>query len=910
MNDMTTTQRLAVDVRQIGQFIGALFPYASDDTFVSLRAFYSDHATAFIRPSLAARDILLAAAIKAAQEAADDPRPAVFCPPVCTFKVMTSARGSDLADGLSLSIEIDQGNTVKVRQKLEHLLGPCTVVVKSGGEWTDPETGEVFPKLHLHWRLSEPTRCAEDHGRLRHARDMASALGGGDPTGVAIVHPLRWPGSWHRKAAPRLTTIMDINSANQIHLEDALDRLTDAIEQEGMASVTRPVSGDPEADVFHVTSALMAIPNGGECQPYETWIKVAYATCRAVGSAGGFPLFEEWSAKSDKFDANETSAVWARIQATASGKGAGAGTLFYMAKAAGWTDPRKRGGPPPPASPTDYGKVTSKPRKARVILDVAPVSMPAVNADDAAKSPLPVIQVTAGQLHTMATQGERALCDPRMQVFQRGKLLVQPVTIAVPASDDRTTTSAGLSELTLPATIDRLSQAAEWVKWNARAKELRPTDPPPMVASIILARAGKWTVPSIAGVVTTPTLRADGSVLCKPGYDAATRLFYVADPDLIVPPVMDKPSEDDAGAALKLLKGLLVNFPLVTEVDRAVALSGMITPVVRGCMSVAPMHGIKASAAASGKSYLADTISHIANGRPCPVIAAAGGGGGANDAETEKRLVGLLLAGVPLINIDNVNGPLGSDLLCQAIERPIVQVRPLGGSEMVEIESRSSFMCNGNGISITSDTVRRTVIAELDANMERPELRTFDFSPCARILADRGAYIMACITIVRAYMRAGKPGALPQLASFGQWSDLVRSALVWLGCADPCDSMESVRKEDPELSELRELLGAWISDVGLGTFTAREVASLATDILPPPNPNRDLQRPVLHDILLRIAGHRNEINARRFGEWLGRYKGRIATIYSGGDDRPRSLRLTQSEKPNRDGVALWSVIVK
>ena len=38
---------------------------------------------------------------------------------------------------------------------------------RQGGEWTDPETGEVFPKLHLHWRLSEPTREAADHAILK-----------------------------------------------------------------------------------------------------------------------------------------------------------------------------------------------------------------------------------------------------------------------------------------------------------------------------------------------------------------------------------------------------------------------------------------------------------------------------------------------------------------------------------------------------------------------------------------------------------------------------------------------------------------------------------------------------------------------------------------------------------------------
>ena len=100
---------------------------------------------------------------------------------------------------------------------------------------------------------------------------------------------------------------------------------------------------------------------------------------------------------------------------------------------------------------------------------------------------------------------------------------------------------------------------------------------------------------------------------------------------------------------------------------------------------MAPLHAFRASTAGTGKSYLADLVSLIATGRPCPVMAVA-----EKDDETEKRLIGLLLAGFPIVSLDNVNGELGGDLLCQAIERPLIRARPLGGSDIVEIENRAS----------------------------------------------------------------------------------------------------------------------------------------------------------------------------------------------------------------------------
>jgi hypothetical protein len=82
------------------------------------------------------------------------------------------------------------------------LLGPATLVVRSGGSWIDDQSGEVQDKLHLHWRLTEPTRDSATHAALKRARALAAALVGGDRSNAPTVHPIRWPGSWHRKDRP------------------------------------------------------------------------------------------------------------------------------------------------------------------------------------------------------------------------------------------------------------------------------------------------------------------------------------------------------------------------------------------------------------------------------------------------------------------------------------------------------------------------------------------------------------------------------------------------------------------------------------------------------------------------------------------------------------------------------------
>jgi hypothetical protein len=157
--------------------------------------------------------------------------------------------------------------------------------------------------------------------------------------------------------------------------------------------------------------------------------------------------------------------------------------------------------------------------------------------------------------------------------------------------------------------------------------------------------------------------------------------------------------------------------------------------------------------------------------------------------------------------------------------------------------------------------------------MERPEERQFTFDPVQRVINDRGIYVSACLTIVRAHLLAGCPEKLPQLASFGAWSDLVRSALVWLGCADPAQSIQEVRRSDPVLDTLRQVLDAWRRCFGQKGQTARNVASAVAGFDPNAPDGDDLL--ALRAALVPVAAERGQIDATKLGYWLRKNKDRI-----------------------------------
>ena len=484
----------------------------------------------------------------------------------------------------------------------------------------------------------------------------------------------------------------------------------------------------------------------------------------------------------------------------------------------------------------------------------------------------PVIHVIGGKLDEQATAAEEALLRAHAPFYTYGQEICRPVIDEVEATKGRTTKVARLASATPDMLRDHLCRVARWVKFDARKGSLFQIDPPHDVAKIMLSRDGEWKFPKIVGVITTPTIRPDGSLLTDAGYDEATRLLLLEPPAL--PPMPTEPTKEDAEKALKLLEALLEEFPFDNKASESVALSALITPVCMGAMPVAPMHIANAPMPGTGKSYLFDIVSAIALGRICPVISA----GGSVD-ETEKRLSAALMKGQTLISIDNLNGELAGEALCQLIERPVVELRVLGQSKMSTIETRRFITANGNNIRVVDDVARRTVVIMLDANNERPETRQFEKRPFDIVLADRGKYIAAVLTIVRAYIVAGCPQPAPVLASFEDWSRLVRSSLIWLGKADPVATMEAARADDPQLEALRAVVVAWKSVIGEVPVLTKELKQHAERMEQVTGGigETSFQRvnQALFDALMTATEGHREIDSAKLGRWLGRQKGKI-----------------------------------
>lgn len=488
-------------------------------------------------------------------------------------------------------------------------------------------------------------------------------------------------------------------------------------------------------------------------------------------------------------------------------------------------------------------------------LDLKPGAASRTTASVAA-GPKPVIRLGVN-LTITAEETEKAILASGLPLFRRDTILVQPVILK-----DGETRTGKLEPVSVPLMRSFMDRAADFEKFDSRAKDYIPAKPPAEIAELILDRTGQWPFPTANGMLMTPSMRADGSLILAPGYDAATGLCLVDPPPL--PVIPDDPTMAQAKAALELLTDLLKGFPFAgadINENLSVALSGLITAVIRPALGRVPLHAITSPDIGSGKSYFVHCCAMLATGFRAPVITT-----GKDEQEMEKRLAAALIDGSPLILVDNVSGMLKSDFLCVAIEQPRIKIRPLGQTRTVEVEPVNTIYTTGNNLQIGGDLVRRTLMCRLDPKMENPWERNFATRPLALIKRNRGKYIAAVLTICRAHRLAAEP-IDPPLASFEEWSDTVRSALTWLGCADPVITIAALRENDPERDEFKQIIVVWERFFALNSeVTAAGVTELANE--------RDSTgapvRPDLFRALMAAAGDRGgaNVNARRLGNWL------------------------------------------
>ena len=336
-----------------------------------------------------------------------------------------------------------------------------------------------------------------------------------------------------------------------------------------------------------------------------------------------------------------------------------------------------------------------------------------------------------------------------------------------------------------PSLRERLTRVAIWVKPSTTrdgVQEHRIVHPPGWCVNAVHAR-GYWPgIRALGAVVEYPTIRPDGEILTRQGYDAQTGLYYA--PAGRVDDVPGNPSSRDIRAAIAALDEVICDFPFESDAHRSGWFAALLTPLARFSFAgPSPLFLADANVRAAGKTLLIETIGYLITGRPMTVSTFTG-----DQDEMRKRITALAIAGDRLVLLDNLTGQIRNPVLDAALTSETWQDRLLGVNRTISAPMLMVWYASGNNCSLFSDTARRTCRIRLESPEENPERRDNFRHPdlVGWVQANRPRLLAAALTILRGFHSAGRPDqGLAAWGSYAGWSGMVRNAVDWAGLSDP-----------------------------------------------------------------------------------------------------------------------------
>jgi hypothetical protein len=331
-----------------------------------------------------------------------------------------------------------------------------------------------------------------------------------------------------------------------------------------------------------------------------------------------------------------------------------------------------------------------------------------------------------------------------------------------------------------------LSRVAKWTRGSKRVH-------PPSGVVKALVDKGNWPhVRSIRSVVPFPPIMSNGYIPYHPGYNQLARIFFT--PDNLRFRVPERPTQSDAQEAAQVLLDLVCDFPFLSPPHASAWIAGLLGPITRFAHNGnIPLVLVQANSPRVGKTTLVKVISHILLGEECPVVTHSH-----SETEERKRILSYLRTGRNMILVDNVVGQFGGATINALATSRFFEDRILGQTKILQVPNDTVWFITGNNMTLAPDTAERCLNVRLHTSDERPHLRSGFRYPELLTTAHqyRDRLLSAALTLVRAYIVAGKPRVeMEPWGGFESWSHLVRGALIWSGLPDPAITRHELEEE-------------------------------------------------------------------------------------------------------------------
>jgi len=263
---------------------------------------------------------------------------------------------------------------------------------------------------------------------------------------------------------------------------------------------------------------------------------------------------------------------------------------------------------------------------------------------------------------------------------------------------------------------------------------------------------------------------------------------------------------------------------------------------------------------------------------------------GRDEDEWRKRITAKLLQGPPFIVIDNVRSRLDSAALSAALTTQVWEDRVLGQSRTIALPITCVWIATANNPALSLEVARRTVPIRIDADMERPWKGRRYKHPRLRVWArqNRGQLVWSALTMIQAWMVAGKPLGKEDLGSFEAWAEVMGGILAIAGIPGFLKNLDRAYAEaDRESTAWRDFCEVWFGEFQDRPLGTNLLFGLATK----------------HRLLLDVWGGRSEQSGRtRLGIHLKKMRDRVIGNFRLLEDAPDSHNGTQRYRLELRGV--------
>lgn len=515
----------------------------------------------------------------------------------------------------------------------------------------------------------------------------------------------------------------------------------------------------------------------------------------------------------------------------------------------------------------------------------------------------PEVVVTDRYMHEVSDECVYRLIDINNPpfIFVRGRSLVR-----VGTDKKGRPVIEKLQPVHLAGILDRYVRFTRMVRHRSNGQEYNdpaPTKPPADAIMDILSQ-GSWDFPGLTCVVQTPIIHLDGSVVIHEGYDPETEAYYVPPIGTTIPPIPERPTREDVERSVRLINEPFVDFPLIDDggASKTHIIAALFTSILRPVIpGIVPAFLIDKPSPGTGASLIASIISEITQGNKASMLPAP-----KNDEEWKKTITSILIQGTTLVNIDNVEHKLYAPAFAALITAPTWTDRVLGVSEMVTIDNRTTWILNGNNITLGGDLPRRVIWARMDAKSRRPWQRDEPFTHpdvLAYTHEHRGEILAAVLTLARYWIQQGKPGVpdtVPKLGGYEHWRNIVGGVLTTAGYRGFLGNLDELYTEmDVDGTQWDTFIEAWHGKWGeKGLTTAdildrlhREQDSTTTEF----SDSQKVSDCLPDDISDALSDRKGSVS-RRVGNALRKRKDRV---FAG------NLRLMPAGVSHK--VALWCI---